>query len=112
MINYSNQLDTLFSAMADPNRRAIIDQLSSGACSVKQLAEPLDISLPATLQHLAILESAGLVSSKKNGRVRTCSLNASALQKIENWISHRQRTLNQQLDALDRHLATSKDDEK
>ena len=69
MLNQSSQLDLAFQALADPTRRAMVERLSVGAASVGELARPLAMSLPAVMQHLAVLEGAGLVMSEKIGRV-------------------------------------------
>lgn len=95
----------MFNALADRNRRAIIDSLSKGDTSVSDLAAPLGISLPATMQHLGILEQAGLIKTKKTGRVRTCTLDTAALSQAENWINQRRAFWNKQLDALGAFLA-------
>ena len=100
MLNSLDPLDRIFIALADHNRRVMIDQLSEKDRSVSELAEPLGISLPATLQHLGVLESAGLVHSTKTGRVRTCSLDREALSQAENWINQRRTHWNDRLDAL------------
>ena len=100
MLNVHDSLDLVFTALADPNRRAMIDRLSHGDQSVSALAEPLGISLPATLQHIGVLEGAGLVHTQKKGRVRTCSLDHAALSQVEIWIAERRQLRNRQLDAL------------
>lgn len=89
MLKYSESLDVLFSALADPARRHIVDQLSTGPASVSDLAKPLDMTLPAVVQHLKILESSGLVRSEKRGRVRTCELDVQRLEEVEVWIRNR-----------------------
>ncbi len=84
-------LDRTFQALADPNRRSIVVRLSEGPTSVSELAAPLSISLPAVLQHIEVLQTSGVVSSKKVGRVRTCRLEPAPLREVEGWISsHRQ----------------------
>ena len=108
MLNKKTQLDHLFHALSDQNRRAIIDQLLSGPASVSALAEPMAISLPAVHQHLAVLEGAGLVSSHKEGRIRTCTLDTAALTQAEVWIRERRTLWEGRLDALGTFL-TSKD---
>jgi DNA-binding transcriptional ArsR family regulator len=105
MPNYQDQLDTVFQALADGNRRAMIDHLSKGDLSVSDLSAPLGISLPATLQHLSVLEAAGLVQSRKLGRVRTCSLDRTALSQAEKWIHERRQFWENRLDALGEFLA-------
>ncbi|WP_299399813.1 helix-turn-helix transcriptional regulator, partial [Pelagibius sp.] len=74
MPNQEAALDTVFRALADPTRRAVIQRLNRGPASVTELAEPFDMALPSFLQHLKVLEESGLVRSKKVGRVRTCSV--------------------------------------
>ena len=81
MINNQPNLDRLFHALADGNRRAIVERLVAGPLTVSDLAEPMAISLPAVMQHLAVLEASGLVESAKQGRVRTCRLSAGAWRR-------------------------------
>ncbi|MES1158739.1 MAG: metalloregulator ArsR/SmtB family transcription factor [Terricaulis silvestris] len=103
-------LDLVFQALADPTRRAVVERLSRGPMSVSALAKPLDMSLPAVLQHLAVLETSGLVRSEKVGRVRTCRIDPKALQQLEKWISARRSQWEDRFDRLDTYLA--KQDEK
>jgi len=91
MLNKSPDLDRLFHALADPARRAMVARLTHGPAPVSELARPLPMSLPAVMQHLAVLESAGLVSSRKEGRVRTCAIQAEALSLAERWLNDRRR---------------------
>jgi DNA-binding transcriptional ArsR family regulator len=104
MLKYSQQLDSVFQALADPSRRVIVETLSKGPASVSQLAQPLEMSLPAVVQHLQVLEESGLVTSKKIGRVRTCKLEPRVLQKAEKWINERRQGWEQRLDHLGRLL--------
>ena len=103
-------LDNLFQALADPSRRTMIDRLSRGPASVSQLAEPLDMSLPAVVQHLQVLEAAGLVRSEKIGRVRSCTLDTSAMSQAERWINDRRTQWERRLDRLGDFLEQTKDD--
>lgn len=80
-------------------------RLSEGPASVSQLARPLAMSLPAVIQHLHVLEASGLVRSEKVGRVRTCSIQSSALQTAEEWISQRRAGWEERLDRLGEYLA-------
>ncbi|MDB5093491.1 MAG: transcriptional regulator [Candidatus Eremiobacteraeota bacterium] len=98
-------IDTLFAALADPTRRVMIERLSRGPASVSELAKPHAMSLPAVIQHLAVLESSGLVSSQKNGRTRTCRIEAKALRTAEDWIAARRATWERRLDRLGEFLA-------
>ena len=74
MLNQSLPVDDVFRALGDPTRRGMVERLGGGPATVSQLAKPLDITLSAVVQHLAVLEAAGLVSSEKIGRTRTCRL--------------------------------------
>lgn len=84
-------LDRTFHALADPSRRSIVVQLSEGPASVSALAAPLEMSLPAVVQHIEVLQKCGIVRSEKVGRVRTCRLEAAPMREVEQWIAqHRQ----------------------
>ncbi|WP_338426288.1 ArsR/SmtB family transcription factor [Sphingopyxis kveilinensis] len=106
MLQYQAQpLDLAFQALSDPGRRAMVERLSRGPASVSELAEPLPMTLSAVVQHLKILEEAGLVSSRKTGRVRTCTLEIAAMTKLESWIAERKRFWDQQYDQLEAYLS-------
>ncbi len=79
-------LDAIFAALAHPIRRAIIEQLAHGECTVSDLAAPHDVSLPAISQHLRVLEDAGLLAQTKDGRLRICNLEAAPLSAAFSWI--------------------------
>jgi DNA-binding transcriptional ArsR family regulator len=106
MLNESPPIDRLFHAMADPARRTIIECLSQGPVSVSALAKPLPMSLPAAMQHLQVLEQAGLVTSQKVGRVRICAIEPAALRQIESWIGARRAEWESRLDRLGAYLET------
>lgn len=106
MINQSPNLDLLFHALADPARRAMVERLSRGPAPVSELARPLPMSLPAALQHLGVLEAAGLVRSQKVGRVRTCAIEPVALSQAEQWINDRRIEWERRLDRLGDYLKT------
>jgi len=94
------RLDAAFHALADANRRAMLERLSRGAATVSELAAPLPISLPAVVQHLAVLEQAGLVRSEKRGRSRHCELDRDALRRVEHWMVQRRVEAEERLDRL------------
>ena len=106
MLNHSPDLDRLFHALADPARRAMVERLSRGPAPVSELARPLPMSLPSAMQHLGVLEAAGLVRSEKIGRVRTCSIDPHALSQAERWINARRAEWEQRLDRLGDYLKT------
>ena len=106
MPNQSINLDRAFHALADPTRRAIVEQLSRGPAPVSELARPLPMSLPSAMQHLGVLEAAGLVRSRKIGRVRTCAIEMKALNQVELWIDARRKEWEHRLDRLGDYLKT------
>jgi DNA-binding transcriptional ArsR family regulator len=105
MLNYQQPLDLMFQALADPSRRVMVERLCRGPASVSELAKPLSMSLPAAFQHLQVLEASGLVRSEKNGRVRTCRLEAKALRSAEQWLGERRALWERRLDRLGEILA-------
>lgn len=103
-------LDRTFHALSDPTRRAMVQRLSRGPATVSELAKPLSISLPAVMQHLAVLEASGVVSSQKVGRVRTCRMEPRALTTAEQWITERRQVWERRLDRLGDYLDETADD--
>ena len=91
MLNYKAAapapLDLAFQALADPTRRVMVERLSQGPASVSELARPLDMTLSAVVQHLAVLEASGLVRSQKIGRVRTCRIELQTFTAAERWFT-------------------------
>ena len=110
MLNES-RLDVAFQALADPARRAMLARLALGPASVSELARPLPMSLPAVMQHLKALEDSGLVSTKKQGRVRTAQLEGDTLGAAESWLKDRRTEWEAQADRLEAFLATYQDKE-
>jgi DNA-binding transcriptional ArsR family regulator len=108
MLNQQTDLDSLFHALADPARRAIVERLSRGPAPVSELARPLPMSLPSVMQHLDVLQAAGLVRSQKIGRVRTCAIEPQALSQAEQWINARRIEWEHRLDRLGVYLEEMK----
>src|SRR5882762_977401 len=104
-------IDSVFHALGDPTRRAILDKLCEGPLSVSRLATPLDITLTAVVQHLKVLEESGLVHTEKVGRVRTCRLETAGLSVLEQWIGDRRSMWERRLDRLGDLLAESDEGE-
>ncbi len=107
MLNQTATLDGVFQALADPARRSMVERLARGPASVSQLAEPLDMSLPAVLQHLQVLQGSGLVRSEKVGRVRTCRIEPAVLGTAQRWIALRRASWERRLDRLGEYLKGS-----
>ena len=105
-------LDRTFHALSDPTRRAMVQRLSRGPATVSELAKPLSISLPAVMQHLAVLEASGVVTSQKIGRVRTCQVEAKALTAAERWITERHQLWERRLDRLGEYLDETADEQE
>ena len=110
MLQSSAPLDLAFQALADPTRRIMVERLSRSPASVSELARPLDMTLSAVVQHLAVLEASGLVRSEKVGRVRTCRIEPAALRSAERWISERRATWEARLDRLGEFLERQTDE--
>jgi DNA-binding transcriptional ArsR family regulator len=99
------QVDGVFRALSDPTRRELVERLSGGPATVSQLASPLDMSLSGVVQHLAILESCGIVRSEKVGRTRTCRLEPGGLRLAEDWFAGQRALWERRLDKLGDVLA-------
>ncbi len=97
-------LDHVFQALADPTRRAVLERLSRGTATVKELADPFEMALPSFLQHLKMLEQSGLVTSVKKGRVRTVAIAPESFEQAENWLSVQRAMWESRLDRLDNYL--------
>ncbi len=110
MLNQSTELDRLFHALADPARRAMVERLTRGPAPMGELARPLPMSLPAAMQHLGVLEAAGLVRTEKVGRVRICAMEPQALSLAEQWINARRVEWEHRLDRLGDYLKTLEND--
>ncbi|GII32834.1 ArsR/SmtB family transcription factor [Planotetraspora mira] len=98
------ELDRVFQALADTTRRSMVERLVRGPASVSDLARPLDMSLPAVMQHLQVLEACGLVRSGKTGRVRTCHIEPEVLRAAEEWITRQRTSWERSLDRLGDYL--------
>ena len=99
-----DQLSTTFAALADPTRRAILARLTSGECSVTELAEPFDMSMPAVSKHLRVLEHAGLIARGREAQWRPCRIDAGPLKQVADWAERYRHLWEQRLDRLDDYL--------
>jgi DNA-binding transcriptional ArsR family regulator len=98
-------IDRVFQALGDPSRRLMLERLTAGPISVSRLAEPLNITLAAVVQHLQVLEESGLVKTEKVGRVRTCRIDSAGLSAAGKWIADRRPEWERKLDRLGDLLA-------
>ncbi len=101
---YHDEVDVVLRALADPTRRAVVQRLSASPAVVSELAAPFAMALPSFLQHLGVLEDAGLVTSEKHGRVRTVSLRPGALDVLHLWLGEQRTPAERQADRLGIHL--------
>jgi DNA-binding transcriptional ArsR family regulator len=107
-----DQLSEVFSALADPTRRAILARLAEGEATVNQLAEPFSISLQAVSKHLKVLERAGLITRGKAAQWRPCRLDAEPLREVAQWVTGYQRFWEQRYDHLDDYLKQMQEKEQ
>jgi DNA-binding transcriptional ArsR family regulator len=105
MVKYSSRLlNRTFAALADPTRRRLLEHLSHGDRCVTDLARPCAMSLPAVSKHLRVLESAGLIRRRRNGRVHRMRLEAAPMQQASQWIADYRRFWEGSLDRLEEYL--------
>ena len=110
MVQYSSAtLDASFAAVADPTRRGILEQLGRAEASISELAESFDMTLTGIKKHVAVLEDARLVTSRKSGRVRTCRLGPRRLEEDAEWIEQCQRLMDASFDRLESLLERNKE---
>ena len=100
----ADQLSTTFAALADPTRRAILGRLASGECSVTELAEPFEMSMPAVSKHLRVLERAGLIARGREAQRRPCRLRPAPIKDVADWAERYRTIWEQRLDRIDTYL--------
>jgi|SRR5262245_15267779 len=108
----ADPLSATFAALADPTRRAILARLASGECSVTELAEPFEMSLPAVSKHLRVLENAGLIARSREAQWRPCRIEARPLKEVAEWAERYRHIWEQRLDQLDAYLQKLQSKEK
>jgi DNA-binding transcriptional ArsR family regulator len=108
----ADHLSTTFAALADPTRRAILARLAAGECSVTELAEPFDMSMPAVSKHLRVLERAGLIARRREAQWRPCRLDAARLKEVADWAERYRAIWEQRFDRLETYLQELKAKEK
>jgi DNA-binding transcriptional ArsR family regulator len=100
----ADHLSATFAALADPTRRAILARLVKGECSVTELAEPFDMSMPAVSKHLRVLEHAGLITRRHEAQFRHCRIEAKRLKEVADWAERYRHIWEARLDRLDAYL--------
>lgn len=105
----ATHLDSIFAALADPTRRAIVARLARGEATVLELAAPFEISLPAISRHLKVLEAAGLISRGRDAQRRPCQLRAAALDEVTRWTQHTREAWTERFEQLDEYLKKLQD---
>ena len=100
----TDQLTTTFAALADPTRRAILARLLTGECSVTELAEPFEMSMPAVSKHLRVLERAGLIARRREAQFRHCRIEPGPLKDAAQWIERYREVWEGRFDRLDAYL--------
>jgi len=108
----ADRLSHTFAALADPTRRAILARLVTGECSVTELAEPFDMSMPAVSKHLRVLERAGLIARGREAQWRPCRIDAGPLKEVAEWTERYRHIWESRLDRLESYLHTMKAKEK
>lgn len=111
MENNHVALDPIFHALADPTRRAVIQQLGQGSATVSELARSFDMALPSFMKHIGVLEASGLIDSIKVGRVRTCTLRPERLAAAEKWFGEQRALWESRYSNLDNLLTAMNGDE-
>ena len=107
-----DHLSVTFAALADPTRRAILSRLASGECSVTELAEPFEMSMPAVSKHLAVLERAGLIARGREAQWRPCRIKAAPLKEVAEWTERYRAFWEERLDGLELYLQDLQQQEK
>jgi DNA-binding transcriptional ArsR family regulator len=107
----NDRLSIIFSALADPTRRAILARLAEGEATVSELAEPFSISLPAISRHLKVLEQADLITRSRNAQWRSSKLQADTLREVIDWVEPYRELWDARLDRLDAHLKRMKQEQ-
>jgi DNA-binding transcriptional ArsR family regulator len=104
-------LTATFAALANPTRRAILEQLRTGEKTVTELAQPFDMTMPAITKHLKVLEKANLIERSRQAQYRPCTLDARPLRQVDEWMDRYRKFYEARFDRLDEYLETLVDEE-
>lgn len=111
MDQYSEHLNGIFTALADPTRRAVIGRLGLGPATISDLAEPFDMALSSFMKHIHLLEDTGLIHTRKQGRVRTCAIEKKQFAMVDAWLSAQRATWESRTDRLEKFVIASSKEE-
>ena len=106
------QLDSIFQALADPTRRAVLSRLGQGPASISDLARPFDMALPSFMKHIRFLEGSGLIHTHKAGRVRTCAIDKQRFAAVEAWLADQRALWDGRADRLEQFVIAEQDKAK
>lgn len=109
MDKFSEPLDGIFQALADPTRRAVLARLGGGPASITELARPFDMALPSFLKHIRLLEGSGLIRTEKQGRVRSCALQRERFAMVEGWLAQQRAEWEARADRLQHFVVASRE---
>jgi DNA-binding transcriptional ArsR family regulator len=107
MDHYSEQLNGIFQALADPTRRAVLGRLGQGPASISDLAKPFDMALPSFLKHIHFLEASGLIRTRKEGRVRMCAIEEKPFAVVEAWLAAQRALWEGRTDRLEQFVTSA-----
>ena len=110
MEQYSERLNGIFQALADPTRRAVLARLGRGPASISELAKPHGMALPSFMKHIRFLEGSGLIVTRKEGRVRTCTLEKMTFAVVESWLSTQRAIWEGRADRLEQFVTTTREE--
>jgi DNA-binding transcriptional ArsR family regulator len=105
MEQYQERLNTVFQALADPTRRAVIGRLGKGPASISELAQPFDMALPSFMKHIHLLEESGWIRTRKQGRVRTCAIDRATFAALDGWLAEQRALWEERTNRLE-HFVT------
>lgn len=112
MEHYSDRLDTIFQALADPTRRAVLGRLGQGPASITDLARPFEMALPSFMKHIRFLEESGWIRTSKQGRVRTCAIETQQFAAVEAWLTEQRALWEGRTDRLEQFVTQGNKQEK
>jgi DNA-binding transcriptional ArsR family regulator len=109
MAQYNRELDGLFQALADPTRRSVLTRLANGPASISELAGPFDMALPSFMKHIHFLEASGWITTRKEGRVRTCSIERVPFAAVQGWLAEQRAIWQARTDRLEQFVIAEKE---